>query len=134
MLKRVLDARKVAELEKKKSERTTTTILETEIREMRKVFIYVRGCVQKGFTEKSRGKELFVIPGETSKRTVGYDCTEEAQVTSMEPLPFYEMEVPCGGSRMWEIMKQERETVPDPEEEAEEAVVQKKAKRAKKAK
>ena len=66
------------------------------------------------FTEKSRVKEKkYKAKSDLSKgkwESLGYKWDTMTQADAIEPLPFYEMEITCKGSEMWNISVSQRES------------------------
>ena len=111
MLNKIVDARVAAEENGK-----TRDELEVEIMAMKRVFIYVRGNISSPFRETSRKKShKYKYRGEDGnerQRSLGYDWLGKRgkkDADRIEPLPFYEMELSCRGSEMWNILVSQRD-------------------------
>ena len=72
--------------------------------DMPKKFVYVRPNINEKFVEESRMAKMLYPKGDPNGKTLGYDWGNKVYKTgtkkpvwtaeTIEPLPFYEMEVP----------------------------------------
>ena len=109
MLERVVDVGYAADKKNR-----SWNYWEREIMNIRRIFIYVRGDIKSPFTEKSRFKDKkYKAKSDLSKgkgESLGYKWATIEEADEIEPLPFYEMEITCKGSEMWNILVSQRES------------------------
>ena len=126
MIDKIVAKRLQFENEKTTKKKKNEDEIRKEVMAIRRIFVYVRTEIDTKFTESSRDtNHLYIDPKIDRKkaipRTLGYNWdptkpNEKKSADKIEPLEFYEMEIACPGSRIWNILSQGIKDVDNPVE------------------